>query len=153
MKDKKTETFVFHGLGFPITLINAPLRKILGEWVVDIDMDELQSVVLRALVCKQTRLTKDELRFMRKSLLMTTTEFGKILGVSHVAVLRWENGQRKISPAIELFIRLYILNHLDVKDKEFRNLYNLITLEKLSNAKAEKKSSLEVDATDELKIA
>jgi DNA-binding transcriptional regulator YiaG len=116
-------------------------------------MDELQSVVLRSLVCKQTRLTKDELRFMRKSLFMTTTEFGKILGVSHVAVLRWENGQRRISPAIELFIRLYILNHLDVKDKDFRSLYNLITLEKLSNAKSEKKSAMEIDATDDLKIA
>lgn len=153
MKDRKTKTFVFHGLGFPITLVNARMKKILGEWVVDIDMTELQQVVLRALVYKPTRLTKDELRFIRKYLALTTTEFGKIFGVTHVSVLKWEKGQRMISPATELFIRLHVLNHLHVKDKEFRSLYNTITLEKLSKAKAEKVSSLEIDVSEELKIA
>ena len=153
MKNKKTETFVFHGLGFPITLVKAPMKKVLGEWIVDIDMTQLQLVVLRALVCKPTRLTKDEVRFIRKSLFMTTTEFGKVLGVTHVAVLQWEKGQRRLSPSIELCIRLYVLNHLHVKDKEFRNLYNTISLEQLSKAKTEKTSLLEIDASEDLKIA
>jgi DNA-binding transcriptional regulator YiaG len=153
MKGKKTETFVFHGLGFPITLIKAPMKKILGEWIVDIDMEELQRVVLRALIYKSTRLTKDELRFIRKFLFMTTTAFGEILGVSHVAVLKWEKGQRRVSASIELCIRLYILDHLHAKDKEFRNLYNTITLRQLSQAKEESKSVLEIDASESLKIA
>src|SRR5258706_11846209 len=105
------------------------MKKVLGEWIVDIDLTQLQLVVLRALVYKQTRLSKDELRFIRKSLFLTTTAFGKIFGVSHVAVLKWEKGERRLSPSIELCIRLYVLDHLHVKDKEFRSLYNTITLE------------------------
>ena len=153
MKDRKTETFVFHGLGFPITLIKAPMRKVFGEWVVDVDMTELQLVVLRALIYKSARLSKDELRFIRKFLGMTTTDFGKVFGVTHVSVLKWEKGQRRLSPSIEVCIRLYILNHLHAKDKEFRSLYNTITLEKLSKAKEEKIEFLEIDAAEDLKIA
>lgn len=153
MKTKKTKTFVFHGLGFPITLVKAPMRKVLGEWVLDVNMEALQLAVLRILVHKPNRLSKGELRFIRKYLSMTTTEFGKIFGVSHVAVLRWEKGQRQLTPAIEFYIRLYILNHLQAKDKEFRNLYNEIPLEKLSKAKIEKSDHLEIDVSEDLKIA
>ena len=153
MKNKKIKTFVFHGLGFPVTLINAPMRKVFGEWILDINMESLQLAVLRILVHKPNRLTRDELRFFRKYLSLTTTEFGKIFGVSHVAVLRWEKGQRQVSPAIEFYIRLHMLNHLRVKDKEFRELYNKIPLEKLSRAKVEKLKHLEIDVSENLKIA
>ena len=49
MKRKKIETFIYRGLGFPIKLINAPMKKTLGEWVIDLDMNKLQIAVLRAL--------------------------------------------------------------------------------------------------------
>lgn len=120
MKKRKTETFVYRGLGFPITLVNAPMKKVFGEWIVDIDMIKLQMPVLRALVYKPSPLTKDELKFIRQFLFMTTTDFGRIFGVSHAAVVRWEKGQRRLTPSMEFCIRLYALNHLHAKDKEFR---------------------------------
>ena len=154
MKDKKTETFIFYGLGFPITLVNAPMRKALGEWIVDIDMENLQLHVLRALAYKPTPLTKDELKFIRKYLAITTTEFGRMFGVSHAAVINWEKGKRRVSAAIELCIRLCVLNHLHVKDKEFRHLYNELSLEKLAKGRTEKIVPLKIDASsDEFKIA
>lgn len=153
MKNKKVKTFIFHGLGFPVTLINAPMRKVFGEWILDINMENLQLAIVRILVHKPSRLTRDELRFFRKYLSLTTTEFGKIFGVSHVAVLRWEKGQRKVNPAIEFYIRLYMLNHLRVKDKDLRDFYNKIPLEKLSHAKVDKSDHLEIDVSENLKIA
>jgi len=153
MKNTKNETIIYKGLGFPIKLIHVPMKKMFGDWVIDIDMTELQLVVLRALVHKPIRLTKDELKFIRHYLVMTTTEFGKIFGVRHSAVVQWENGKRNLSPSIEICIRLYVMNHLHVKDKEFRNLYNKISIEQLSQ-KADKQSSLiEIDASEDLKIA
>jgi DNA-binding XRE family transcriptional regulator len=98
-KEKKTKTFVYKGLGFPITLVNTPMIKVVGEWVIDIDMTRLQLTVLRALVFKQGKLAKAELQFIRKFLSMTTTEFGKAFGVSHSAVSQWENGKRLLSPS------------------------------------------------------
>jgi hypothetical protein len=78
MKDRKRETFIFRGLGFPIKLINVPMRKMVGEWVIDVDFEKLQLTALLALLEKQAPLSGAELKFIRKYLNMATTEFGKI---------------------------------------------------------------------------
>jgi DNA-binding transcriptional regulator YiaG len=150
---RKKETFIYKGLGFPIRLIDVPMKKMVGEWVMDIDMTELQLVVLKELAHKRMRLTKDEFRFIRTFLQMTTTEFGKIFGVVHSAVVQWENGKRNISPSLELCIRLYVLNHLHVKDREFRDLYKQINLEEFSKKNQKNLSPLEIDIPEDLKTA
>lgn len=153
MSERKKRTLIYKGLGFPIKLIDVPSKKMFGDWVLDIDLTELQLIVLKALVHKPTRLTKDELRFIRHFLEMTTTRFGKIFGVTHSAVVQWENGKRNLSPAIELCIRLYALDHLKVKDKEFKMLYNEITIEKLTQRSEKSLPPIEIDASQDLKIA
>lgn len=153
MKKRKTETFIYEGLGFPIKLIDVPMKKMCGEWVIDIDMMELQLVVLRHLVYKPSRLTKDELRFIRKYLALTTSDFGRSFGVSHAAVLQWEKGRRRLTPSTEFCIRLHVLNHLHAKSKEFWNLFNTVSLEKLSKEGLKKIIPLEIDASEDLKIA
>lgn len=154
MKTRKKETFIFEGLGFPIKLINVPMKKVFGEWCIDINMNNLMLVVLDALIRKPTALTGDELGFIRSYLEMTTTEFGRTFGVSHVAVLKWESGKNRISPALDLYIRLYVLDFLKAKDKEFRALYKELSLEGLSKEESKKIHPLAVDATTEdLKIA
>lgn len=154
MKNKKKETFIYEGLGFPIKLINVPMKKVFGNWCIDINMNKLMLVVLEALIHKPITLTSDELRFIRSYLNMTTTEFGKAFGVSHVAVLKWENGKNRISPALELCIRSHVLDCLKPKGKEFRALYKELSLEQLSKDQKRKIHPITVDATTEdLKIA
>lgn len=152
-KTKKKETFVYRGLGFPIKLIQVPMKKVLGEWVIDIDMNKLQLAVLRALIYKMTPLTGDELHFIRSYLNMTMAEFGKTFGVTHVAVLNWENGKRNVSPPMEVCIRLFVLDHLRAKDKEFRSLYNILSLEKFSEHKEKRIPLISIDASEDLKTA
>ena len=154
MKNKKKSTFVFEGLGFPVKLIQVPMKKVLGEWCIDINMNKLMLVILEALVHKPIPLTGDELRFIRSYLDMTTTEFGKLFGVSHVAVLKWEKKKNRVSPSLELCIRLHVLDHLKAKDKEFRALYKELCLDRLSKTQKGKIHQIAVDATTEdLKIA
>lgn len=153
VSERKTKTIIYKGLGFPIKLIDVPMKKMFGDWVIDIDMTELQLVVLRALVNKPICLTKDELKFIRHFLGMTTTVFGKIFGVRHSAVVQWENGKRNLSPSIEICIRLYVLNHLRVKDKEFRDIYKELSIERLSKRIEGHFPPIEIDAADHLKIA
>lgn len=154
MKEKKTKTVIFKGLGFPIKLINAPMKRVFGEWCVDLNLNKLMLVVLNALAHKPIPLTGDELRFIRSYLKMTLAEFGKAFGVSHVAVLKWEKGKNRISPSLELCIRLYILDHLHAKDHAFRALYKEVSLEQLSKTPKSKIHPLAVDATtEEFKIA
>jgi DNA-binding transcriptional regulator YiaG len=142
---RKVKTLVYEGLGFPITLFNTPMRKIFGEWVIDIDMTQLQLVVLRALVFKSGRLTKDELQFIRKFLSLTTAQFGRIFGVTHAAVIQWENGKRQLTPSTEFCIRLHVLGHLRAKATEFRDLYNAVPLEVLAKEKLKTTIHLEID--------
>jgi DNA-binding transcriptional regulator YiaG len=111
LKNIKKKTFVYEGLGFPIKLINAPMKKLFGERYLDIDMNKLMLVVFGMLAHKSTALTGDEIRFIRTYLKMTAVEFGKIFDVSHVAVVKWESNENKISPALDFYIRLYILVH------------------------------------------
>ena len=153
-KDRKTKTFIYKGLGIPVKLINAPMKKVFGEWCIDINMNDLMLLVLEEIVHKPSALTGDELRYIRTYLEMTTTAFGKIFGVSHVAVLKWEGEKNRISPSLELCIRLYVLNYLSAKDAEFRALYNELSLEQLAKGQKGKIHPIAVDATsDELKLA
>ena len=152
MKNTKKKTFIFRGLGFPIKLINVPMRKMIGEWVLDINFNKLQLAVLHSLLRKQAPLNGDELKFIRKFLNMSTTEFGRIFGVSHVAVIKWEKGTRA-NLSTDIYIRLYVLEHLKIKDRDFRNFFHETSLETLARNKNEKIEPIAIDVFEELKSA
>lgn len=145
MKETKRETLIYEGLGFPIRLINVPLKKVFGEWTIDINFNTLQIAVLNLLARKTTPLTGGELRFIVDYLEMSTRDFAKLFGVTHAAVLKWENEESRMNPSTEVYLRLYILNYLKVTDKEFRMLYLKINPENLSNSESAY-TPLEIDA-------
>ena len=97
------------------------------------------------LVKKDIPLSGKELRFIRHYLEMSTHAFAKLFGVTHTAVLKWENGERKMSPGMEICIRLYVLDHLQVTDKEFRKIYLTFKPEVIAK-KHVKSIPLEIDA-------
>jgi DNA-binding transcriptional regulator YiaG len=148
--ERKKETFIYEGLGFPIELIDTPMKKVFGEWVIDIDMNALQIFVFEGLIHKPYPLTGKEMRFMRKFLEMSTEELGKKLGVSHATIVKWEKEQAKVSPMQEAYMRMFLFTCL--KEKEFINIYNEITPEMLAEAKNEKPLPFPVD-TKQLRVA
>lgn len=143
-KTKKRETIVYEGLGFPIRLVNVPMRKVLGEWAIDINFNALQKAVLHMLATKSSPLRGPELRFIIDYFEMSYRDFAKLFGVSHVAVVKWEKESSRMNPSTEAYLRLYILNFLKVNDKEFRRLYLELSPENISHAKL-LKSPLELD--------
>ena len=145
MKQTKKDTFIWEGLGFPIRLVNVPMKKVLGEWVLDINLNQFQKAVIHMLAKKTTPLTGQELRFIIDYLEMSTRDFAQVLGVTHTAVLKWENEKSKMNPSTEVCLRLYILDFLKVADKEFRNLYLNINPQNLAGAEREQ-TTLEFDA-------
>src|ERR1700722_2350825 len=153
MKERKTETFVYEGLGFPIKLIQCPMKKVFGEWVLDINLGQLQIDMVKKLIYKPVPLTGAELRFIRKFLELSLDAFGKLVGVTHPAVLKWEKDQVTINPATEIYIRLYVLQHLQAKDKEFRNLYEQISIENLIKHKHDKQIPLSIRLGDNSLLA
>jgi DNA-binding transcriptional regulator YiaG len=144
MKQKKRDTLVYEGLGFPIRLINVPMKRVFGEWAIDIDFNALQIAVLHSLARKPTSLTGSEIRFIMDYFEMASRDFAKLFGVTHAAVLKWEKEESKMNPSTEVYLRLYLLNHLKVSDKEFRKQYLKISPENLIHSIGEN-YHLEID--------
>ena len=144
--EKKHETFIYEGLGFPVELIDCPMKKMLGEWVLDINMMALQRFVFRKLIHKPHPLTGKEVRFMRKFLEISATEFGKNLGISHATVVKWENEQSHISPIQETYIRMFLCECF--KDNEILALYKEIRPRMLAESKTEKHQPFRVTTRD-----
>ena len=130
MKKRKVEKeLLYYGLGFPVVISNVPMVEVRGDWAPDIDLNMLQKVVLRFLAHYPSALTGDHIRFIRSWLELTQAEFGKLFGVTHTAVVKWEKAREKsakIALTTEREIRMVILDHLLKKAEDFRNAYRVI---------------------------
>ena len=146
---KKKKTIVYEGLGFPITLVDVPKREDMGEEILDIDLNLLQTTVLRYLVYQSSPLTGAQLRFIRKFLEMSTTEFAKKFGVTHPTVLKWEKEESPINPTAEFCIRVYALQFL--QNGDLRKLCTDISVERL--ATKDKKVDFPIEITQEQLLA
>lgn len=126
MELKKTKRFIYEGLGFPVVLKDIILVKKRGIWTPFIDYNKLQKEVILALTHKPVALTGNEIHFIRTYFEMTLENFGKQFGVTHAAVLTWEktgNRPAKINPTTELYVRLLILEKLNMSDQVFREAF------------------------------
>lgn len=157
MKHKIKKLYIYEGLGFPVHLTNVPMVEIRGEFILDIDFNNLQKAVLLHLCHKKTPLTGSEVKFIRKYFSLTTTAFAELFGHSHSAVLKWENqedGFARITPTTEIYLRLTILEFLHKKAADFRDLYHEIKIPELAEYLKGKRdtiySPLSIDATEEL---
>ena len=115
--------------GFRVKVLNAPMVKARGAWTLNVNRDFLQDLVLRALTRKATRLTGNEIRFVRQSASLTQAKFAEKFDVSNVAVHKWEQ-EGDLSPNIkwplEREIRLFILDNLEGKDAALGQLYRAL---------------------------
>jgi len=126
MQKKIAKKFEYFGLGFPILLLNVPVRQVRGIEVPDIDYNLLQRKVLLKLCEKPFPLTGNEVRFIRQFFELNYSQFANQFGVTHATVIHWEKAQdafAKITPTTELCIRLYILDVLKVEDTLFRSTF------------------------------
>lgn len=135
MKKKIEKSYTYEGLGFPVLLINVPMIKIRGEFILDIDYNKLQKAVLLHLTHKKLPLTGNEIQFIRKYFALNTTAFGHLFGYSHSAVLKWENqgdAFARIAPTAEIYLRLYILDFLQKDALDFKELYTEVRIPELA---------------------
>jgi DNA-binding XRE family transcriptional regulator len=130
MKKTKIEPrFEYTGLGFPVILLNVPMIEVRGIWTPNIDYNLLQKVVLCSLAHSPSPLTGNHIRFIRSWFNSTQAEFGKLFGVTHTAIVKWEKSKNlsaKIMISTEREIRMHIFDQLLKKAEDFRNAYRII---------------------------
>ena len=71
--------------------------------------EELHRIVAGALVEKRTRLSGDELRFLRQMLAWSGKDLARQMGVSPETVSRWESGAIPIGPQADRLVRLMVV--------------------------------------------
>lgn len=138
METKIQKEFVDTGFGFPVCLMNVPMIKVRGTWTPKINYNELALALLHALAHKESRLTGNEIKFIRTHFEMTLQEFAKRFCVTHVAVLKWEktkNHATVMNWTTEKDIRLFVLTRLEAKAQDLASLYE--ELQELPEGKSE----------------
>ena len=116
MEKKHVKKFTYDGLGFPVVLIDISLVNVRGIWTPAIDYNKLQKTVLFELSQKPGPLTGDEIHFIRAYFEMSLEVFGKHLETTEIAVSNWEKAKNKpgkISPEVELCIRLFVILRIE----------------------------------------
>jgi putative zinc finger/helix-turn-helix YgiT family protein len=81
-----------------------------GSYEISIPrLEELHRLLAKVLIEKPTRLTGDEVRFLRKSLGWSGSDFAKHMGVAGETVSRWENDAAPIGPQADRLLRLLVV--------------------------------------------
>ena len=107
--------------------MNVTLVKVRGVWTPQVPYNRIAKELLHALTTKPSRLSGNEVQFIRQSFAMTLQEFGNRFDVSHVAVLKWEKSGNKVTPmawSMEKDLRLFILAKAGAKAPKIATLYH-----------------------------
>ena len=120
------------GLGFPIRIINVPADHTGTSSIPLMKDDETARDILRALCFKESRLTGNEVRFLRTHLKMNPQVFAKRFCVAHATVLDWEksgNSSTSLNWITEKDLRLFITMKIGIEPAEFLKMYNAMESE------------------------
>jgi DNA-binding transcriptional regulator YiaG len=134
MAKKLIKTYVYEGLGFPITLHNVEMVLINDEYAPKIDVRLIAEQAIRSFVLQKTKLTGSQIRFIRSYFSLSLRDFSDIVNESHTAVRKWENFKEKstnMDPNVETRIRVYVYDKMFVKSRgdksKFYDQYHAIT--------------------------
>jgi DNA-binding transcriptional regulator YiaG len=135
MERKTQKKYIYDGLGFPIELYNVEFVKVRGEWVAKIDVRNIALKAMRDLAFQDTRLTGNQVRFIREYFQMSLRQFAKVVHQSHTAIDKWEkfgNKATNMDSNIEVVLRLHIYHEVCTKTlKQKSNFYK--AYEKISS--------------------
>jgi putative zinc finger/helix-turn-helix YgiT family protein len=107
------ESYRYKGVGLPgVTLLGVEVSRCpaCGEQEVAIPrIEELHRTIALSLIGKPSRLTPEEVRFLRKYLGLSGADFARMMHVDPSTVSRWERGDQVIGEVSDAFLRAQVL--------------------------------------------
>ncbi len=127
----KRNTAVYTGLGFPVVIVNPKFRLFEGEQILDVNPKALMEAVFALIPEKKGRITGAEVRFIRSYLNLTQEAFGKMIGVDHSSIAKWE-AKKQLVTGMEIQVefllrarcRLYNNKKAHIGESFIENLLN-----------------------------
>jgi DNA-binding transcriptional regulator YiaG len=133
MNTKVKKTYIYEGLGFPIELHNVEINQIRGEFIPKINIEAIADDAIKDLIWQKTKLSGNQIKFVRNYFSHSLRQFANIVNESHVAVKKWETFKNKpttMDPNIEKTIRVYIYEKVCIKnivdERKFYDKYRVI---------------------------
>ena len=124
------EDYVDYRFGFQVKIATVEIVDTPVGSVPLVDNRLLAEEVCRQLANKPTRLTGNEVRFLRLHFEMTLQKFGQCLGVTHAAVKRWQKAGDEAAGmkwSCEMCLRLLTLLRLRTAPSEVTKLLSSLT--------------------------
>lgn len=72
---------------------------------------QLHRIVAHQIVSQRRMLAPIEIRFLRKHVGLSATDFAQRMGVTRETVSRWETGSTPMGPAADRLLRLIVVTH------------------------------------------
>lgn len=151
----KNRAYNYKNSGLPVIIYGLTHEECqeCGETFVEIpEIEKLHLLLSEKLCCKRSRLTGQEIRFLRKELELKAIDFAKVLGITAENLSRIENGKKAAGASLDRLIRsLYILEQSEYYKQVMHN--NILSAMKdISNEPAKKMTkAFEFNPTDWLK--
>ena len=118
--ETRRENHLYAESGLPnVTLLDVEVRQCprCGERAVAIPrIDELHRVLALAVIHKSARLAPQEVRFLRKYLGWSGSDFARHMGVAPETVSRWENGKEPMGPVADRLLRLMVAHGKPIEE-------------------------------------
>ena len=111
---KQTLHYAICGLEY-VYLENVPTRETAHGEVIDADLGVIEREIAAEIVRQGIPIRGAEVRFMRKALGLSLDRFGKLLGLSAPAILKWERALlKRLEPTNEVGVRALMAEQLGV---------------------------------------
>lgn len=83
---------------------------------------QLHEVLANTFVRQSRMLAPTEVRFLRKHIGLSTSEFAEMMGVSRETVSRWETGAKRMGAVADRLLRLLVHAHEPTEDYQVEDL-------------------------------
>jgi DNA-binding transcriptional regulator YiaG len=98
-----------------VYLENVPVRQTRHGLIVDVEPAQLEREIAAEIVRRGIPIRGAEVQFLRKTLGLSLDVFGKRIGLSAPAILKWERAREKrLAPINEVAVRASIAEQLDI---------------------------------------
>ena len=116
--ETRQENYRYHASGLPgVVLHGVQVSRCPAcgaEEVTIPRIEELHRVIAQALIQKPARLVASEVRYLRKYLGWSGTDFARYMGTARETVSRWESGAGQMGGAADRLLRVLVANQKPV---------------------------------------
>ena len=120
---RRTIHYTICGLDY-VYLRDVPVCHTAHGEALDVNLSLLEREIAREIVRMGVPIRGAEVQFLRKSLSLSMEKFGRLLGISAPAVLKWERARTKrLVPINEVAVRALMAEQLNI---ELKGLFTVL---------------------------